>query len=241
MTPTKFLYPILDLATFARGGDPVERAAASAEALRGALRGTGIDFFAVQVRASGANLADRAFLKAARCVVKVFSGSGVPVYVNDRPDVARLAGADGVHLGTGDLPPQDVRAAFSGLAVGLSSHAPGEFRDRLAERPDYLAYGPIFSTATKADAAPAVGLDDLPALAGEARAAGVPVVAIGGIDAARARDVLAAGADAVAVISALFAQDADVAKAARAFADAAPARTAPKGRASGAAVRADPA
>lgn len=137
-----------------------------------------------------------------------------PFYVNDRADVAALAGADGVHLGTTDLPGADARRAFPALRVGLSSHNDAEVDAALAERPDYLAFGPVFGTRSKADAAPTVGLDALRAVVARA---GRPVVAIGGIDLDRAASVRAAGATAGAVIGALVVDDVDVTARARAL------------------------
>jgi thiamine-phosphate pyrophosphorylase len=120
--------------------------------------------------------------------------------VNDRADVALLAGAAGVHVGQEDLPAARARAFLGpGKLIGLSTHNLRQVEEARAEPVDYLAFGPIFPTTTKPDTEPVVGLEGLR----EARRlTGKPLVAIGGITVENAAAVLAAGADAVAVISA---------------------------------------
>ncbi|MDD7969099.1 thiamine phosphate synthase [Actinomycetospora lemnae] len=159
---------------------------------------------AVQVRAPAAT--GRALFDATRAVVAALAGTGVAVIVDDRLDVALAAGADGVHLGRHDVPPaQARRIAGSGLSIGWSVTGPGDLRAADPAVVDLLGIGPVFATATKPDAAPATGLDGLRTLADGARALGVPSVAIGGIDAGNAGDVLAAGVDGLAVSSAIAA------------------------------------
>lgn len=127
------------------------------------------------------------------------------VIVNDRADVARLAGA-GVHVGQDDLSPRDVRAVVGAAAiVGLSTHTVEQMQAAVREPVSYVAIGPAFSTATKATRYDAIGLETVRAAAEVAHAAGLPLVAIGGITLARMRDVVDAGADAVAVIGDLLA------------------------------------
>lgn len=120
------------------------------------------------------------------------------VIVNDRADVAALAGAAGVHLGQEDLPVAAARELL-GLEkiIGLSTHSEAQVEAAVALPVDYLAFGPIFPTATKADARPAVGLGLLKAVR---RLTDKPLVAIGGITPENAAAVLEAGADSVAVI-----------------------------------------
>jgi len=119
--------------------------------------------------------------------------------VNDRADVALLAGAAGVHLGQDDLPVTAARPLLGlGKIIGLSTHNCEQLEAARELPTDYLALGPIFPTATKADTSPDVGLEGL------RRARPLtekPLVAIGGITVENAAAVLAAGADAVAVIS----------------------------------------
>lgn len=116
------------------------------------------------------------------------AAAGVPLFANDRPDLALLAGCDGVHVGQEDLPPSAVRelAARAGrphLRVGVSTHNPAQLEAALAEPIDYVAVGPIFATSSKERPDATVGLDGLAALAARAAEAlpRLPVVAIGGI------------------------------------------------------------
>jgi thiamine-phosphate pyrophosphorylase len=129
--------------------------------------------------------------------------SGVQLIINDRVDVAIAAGASGVHLGQDDLPPEAARKLLGPQAiVGYSTHSVDQAINAIKLPIDYLAIGPIFSTTTKSDTAPVLGLDGLRAVRdaiGE-----FPLVAIGGITLDNARDVIEAGADSVAVISALL-------------------------------------
>jgi len=123
--------------------------------------------------------------------------------VNDRVDVAKAIGADGVHLGQEDLPLADARAILGpGKLIGISTHNLTQATEAEAGGADYIGYGPVFPTATKENPDPAVGVDGLRQVRARVR---VPVVAIGGITAKNAADVRAAGADCVAVISAVLA------------------------------------
>ena len=122
--------------------------------------------------------------------------------VNDRADVACICGADGVHVGQTDLSPAAVRRLVGPSAiVGRSTHDERQAAAACAEPISYLAIGPVFATGTKANPDPAVGLDGVSLAARRAAAAGVPLVAIGGITLERAPEVIAAGADAVAAIA----------------------------------------
>jgi len=118
--------------------------------------------------------------------------------INDRADVAALAGAAGVHLGQGDLPVAAARALLGQeKIIGLSTHNAEQLEAAQGVPADYVALGPIFATTTKADREPVVGLDRLR----ELRAlTDRPLMAIGGITPENAASVLAAGADAVAVV-----------------------------------------
>jgi thiamine-phosphate pyrophosphorylase len=128
---------------------------------------------------------------------------GTQLYMNDRADLAELAGCDGVHVGQMDQPIASVRRHFPRLRVGVSTHSEQEFDRALSERPDYLALGPIFGTVSKRASEPAVGLPELQRLAPRARALSVPVVAIGGIDLERA-PLVAPHAEYAAAIAALL-------------------------------------
>ncbi|MFC6661719.1 thiamine phosphate synthase [Deinococcus multiflagellatus] len=126
---------------------------------------------------------------------------GVPFFINDRVDVAVACGADGVHLGQGDLPPAWAHGLAPGLLVGLSTHAPAQAIAALAEQPAYIAAGPVYATPTKPGRAPA-GLAYIRQVA--ALRPHVPWYAIGGLDAGNMHEVLSAGARRVAVVRAVL-------------------------------------
>jgi thiamine-phosphate diphosphorylase len=196
-----FLYAILDAGRLA--GRP---AAAAAEAL--ARGGAAL----VQLRAK--DVSDRRLLELARSACAGAHRGGALFVVNDRADVARMAGADGVHVGQDDLPPSEARRVVgSDAIVGVSTHSLEQLDEAIAAPVDYVAVGPVYPTASKANPDPVVG----PALVRRARERTErPLVAIGGIDLERAPEVVAAGADGLAVIAALM--DApDLEAAARAF------------------------
>ena len=123
----------------------------------------------------------------------------VTFIVNDRPDVASLAGASGTHVGQEDLSVEEARAVIApGKLVGVSTHNRAQFEQAATTSADYIAVGPIFSTSTKVNPDPVVGAEFIR----EVRAlTDKPIVAIGGITPERAAEVVRAGADAVAVIS----------------------------------------
>ena len=204
------VYPILDAEAFGdRDPGPALRALGAA--------GIGV----VQLRAKG--LGVRALVSWVSAGVRGAAGSGVRVVVNDRADVALLAGADGVHLGQDDLSAGAARRLLGHRAViGLSTHTRGELELATREPADYLAVGPVFDTATKADSAPVISLSGVR----EARDIYVgPLIAIGGISQARIGSVLAAGADGAAVISAVSGDSPhEIADKARALLSAAGAR-----------------
>jgi thiamine-phosphate pyrophosphorylase len=144
-------------------------------------------------------------MQSAREVIEVLRPTGVPVIINDRVDLARALGAQGVHLGQGDTPPAEARAVLGEDAiVGLSITDPEQVKKVDPTVVDYLGAGPIFDTGSKPDAAPALGLEALSQIAGGVR---LPVAAIGGITEANAAAVIRAGADGLAVISAICAAD----------------------------------
>ena len=145
-------------------------------------------------------------LEAADQLMAMAPTNGARIIVNDRADVARLAGASGVHVGQDDLAPDAVRRVVGAdRIVGLSTHSLAQIDHAVTQPIDYLAIGPIFGTASKHTGYDAVGLRLVEEAAKRARPRGLRVVAIGGITLDRAADVIAAGADAVAVISDLLA------------------------------------
>jgi thiamine-phosphate pyrophosphorylase len=158
---------------------------------------------AVQVRAPEATGGD--LVAGTRAVLDAVRGTGVAVVVNDRLDVALAAGADGVHLGRDDVPPEDARrVAGPGLSVGWSVTGPDDL-DVDPGTVDLLGIGPVFATDTKPDAAPPTGIDGLRRLWEDARALGLPAVAIGGIGPDNAGEVLATGVPGLCVSSAIAA------------------------------------
>ena len=145
-----------------------------------------------------------------RAVVRILdyaSCHGAVVIVNDRVDIAKAAGADGVHLGQDDLPPAAAREILGdGKIIGLSTHSMEEFDGALPLPVDYIAVGPIFPTKTAGKTRSALGVGFLKRI-GMGPIPGKPVVAIGGINGENARIALEAGADSVALISALMREE----------------------------------
>ena len=168
---------------------------------------------ATSVQLREKTLDTRAFVERARALKAWLAPRGVPLIVNDRLDVALACDADGVHVGQADMRPEDVRRLMPHAIVGLSIESLAQLPEAERAPVDYYGVSPVFSTATKLDAAPALGLEGLRAIRALTRR---PLVAIGGIAAANAAAVLVAGADGLAVVSALCAA-ADPARAARAL------------------------
>ncbi len=167
--------------------------------LADAYLGAGVRLVQVRVKQAGSG----AFLAWVDAIVAAARPRGALVIVNDRADLARLAAADGVHVGQDDLPADAARRLVGEKAiVGLSTHTADQIEAAAALPIDYLAVGPVYDTGTKETGYRPVGLD----LVREAvrRSRGRPVVAIGGITLERAPAVLAAGAASVAVISDLL-------------------------------------
>jgi thiamine-phosphate pyrophosphorylase len=155
---------------------------------------------ALQIRAK--NRPSGWVLDAASAIVASAHRRHAIAVVNDRADVAALAGADGVHIGQDDLPPVLARRIVGPEAiVGLSTHTREQLDAALAQPVNYVAIGPVFGTKTKATGYDSLGLDPVRRAAELARKRAMPLVAIGGITLERAADVLGAGAIAVAVIS----------------------------------------
>jgi len=148
-------------------------------------------------------LSPREFYEQAKEAVAVAARSGVQLIINDRVDLALAVGAHGVHLGQDDMPPEAARRLLGPNAViGYSTHNVEQAIAATKLPIDYLAIGPIFATTTKSDTAPVLGLEGLRRVR---RAIGAfPLVAIGGITRANAGEVIEAGSDSVAVISAVL-------------------------------------
>ena len=141
-------------------------------------------------------------LRHASVMWEVFDGSGCRLMMNDHADLVGSAGFGGVHVGQGDLSPEDTRRVVGANRwVGVSTHNDEQVRIASETSADYIAVGPVFATGTKLNPEPVVGLEGVR----RARAlTGKPIVAIGGITRENARSVMEAGADSVAVISGLF-------------------------------------
>jgi thiamine-phosphate pyrophosphorylase len=170
---------------------------AAAEPVLGpALRG-GVDM--VQLRDKDAD--DEAILRAAARFRSLCDEHGALFWLNDRPDLACEAGADGVHLGQDDTPVAEARERVGeDTLIGLSTHSPAQFDAALRSGADQLSVGPVWETPTKAGR-PAAGLDYVRYAA--ERGAGVAWFAIGGIDAGNVGEVVAAGAERIVVVRAI--------------------------------------
>lgn len=177
------------------------------EIVKAAVRG-GVTM--VQLREKSAST--RQFLAQALALKTVLRGTGVPLIINDRVDIALAMDADGVHVGQGDLPLAHVRRLLPpGKIIGLSITNAAQISAADAAIADYLGLGPIFAQTTKSDAARPLGIDGFAALRALAPH-GVPCMAIGGIKAEHAGALRAAGAVGLAVVSAIMgAMDAEVA------------------------------
>jgi thiamine-phosphate pyrophosphorylase len=141
----------------------------------------------------------RELLRKSRGLAELLCPQGVTFFVNDRADVANLAGASGVHVGQEDLAVEQARVVIGeAKLVGVSTHNREQFARAAKTTADYIAVGPIFATQTKENPDPVVGLE---LLRQARRLTDKPIVAIGGITLERAAEVIAAGADSVSVIS----------------------------------------
>ncbi len=144
----------------------------------------------------------RQYLESSRELAETLVPRGVSFFVNDRPDVAFLAGASGVHVGQEDLDVEQVRRVVGrGKLVGVSTHNLEQFDRAAASSADYIAVGPVFGTSSKANPDPVVGLAFLRRVRALTEK---PIVAIGGITLERAAAAIEAGADSVAVISGIL-------------------------------------
>jgi len=170
------------------------------EVVAAALRG-GVD--AVQLREKDL---DGGALYRLGCELRALcTAAGAKLLVNDRIDVALACGADGVHLPVRSFDPADARALLgAGKLIGCSTHSRDEAQRAAAGDADYVVLGPIFATPAKRPYGEPLGLDTF---ARVARSIALPVLGIGGIDAASAADVRASGAIGVAVIAAILAAD----------------------------------
>jgi thiamine-phosphate pyrophosphorylase len=144
----------------------------------------------------------RQLLESSCEIASVLALRGVTFFVNDRPDVAFLSGASGVHVGQEDLDVEQARSVVGKeKLVGVSTHNLEQFERAAASSADYIAVGPVYSTSSKANPDPVIGVDFIRKVRGLSQK---PIVAIGGITLERAAEVIEAGADSAAVISGIL-------------------------------------
>lgn len=153
----------------------------------------------VQLREKTAST--RKFLNQALALKPVLASAGIPLIINDRVDIALAAGADGVHLGQSDMPYDAARRLMgSNAIIGLSVETWADVAAAQNLDVAYLGVSPVFATPTKTDTRSPWGLDGLTRIRAYSRHS---LVAIGGLNAANAKEIIRAGADAVAVVSAI--------------------------------------
>ena len=148
----------------------------------------------------------RRMIEEARAVHAVLAGTGAPLVINDRVDVALAAKADGVHVGQDDMPVEDARRLLGGNAIiGLSIKSVAQANAAPLALLDYVGVGGVYGTTSKDNPSPPIGVDGLRAIVAalRARRRDLPICAIAGINAENAAPIIAAGVDGVAVISAL--------------------------------------
>lgn len=174
------VYPILDLDALSAA--QLEPLAVASELLRS-------EPAALQLRAKHASA--RLVLQLLADLKPLCASAGVPLFANDRPDLALIAGVDGVHLGQEDMTCAELRqllGAMEGgrprepLRVGISTHDQAQLAAALGQRPDYVAFGPVFATQSKQNPDPELGLAELSLAHQACQLAGVPLVAIGGVN-----------------------------------------------------------
>ncbi len=192
------LYPIIDVDSLAALKLPVLDYARALLQIRPPL---------VQLRAK--HLSARETLELLRALRPLCPRGTTQLFANDRPDLALLADCDGVHVGQEDLPVAAVREFAPALKIGVSTHSLEQLDAALQARPDYVAFGPVFATESKARPDPVVGVEALAEAARRARAQACGIVAIGGINATNAAK-LAGQPVLAAVIAALLPPDGDL-------------------------------
>lgn len=147
----------------------------------------------------------REFIAEALAVRDFLKSRGIPLIINDRVDIALAVGADGVHLGQGDMPLSMARSILGkSKIIGISAESLRDAVEAESAGADYLGVSPIFATPTKTDTAAPLGLEGLRAIRREVK---LPLVAIGGLNASNAAAVIAGGADGVAVVSTIVAAE----------------------------------
>jgi thiamine-phosphate pyrophosphorylase len=150
------------------------------------------------------------FIREAEAAWRVADQNRVTLIINDRVDIAMAIGASGVHLGQSDLPVEAARSLMKESIIGFSTHTIQQLSAAVKLPIDYLAFGPVFAPAAKSDHEPIVGLDEL--RSAKKLSKDLPLVAIGGVTSANLEAVLDAGADSVALISAVIANPSRIAQ-----------------------------
>ena len=149
------------------------------------------------------DMSTRFFVEEARRMKALTVRFGVPLIINDRIDVALVSGADGIHIGQGDMPYAEARKLMGPRAIiGLSVETWDDVVEAEALDVNYLGVSPVFETPTKTDTKGNWGLEGLARIKAYSRH---PLVAIGGLNASNAKDVVIAGADCIAIVSAICA------------------------------------
>ena len=144
------------------------------------------------------HLTDREILNVSKEILEITKGTPTKYIINDRTDLARIAGADGVHLGQDDISLADAKTILGkDKIVGLSSHSTQQAEIAIAQNPDYIGFGPIYPTPTKVIPDPPVGLDKIEKIVGMTD---IPVVAIGGIDDTNAEKIIYKGAKNICLV-----------------------------------------
>jgi thiamine-phosphate pyrophosphorylase len=195
LTTLPRLYPILDADALARAGVPLATAART-------LYEAGVRWLQYRDKRGS----DAAVAAALRELREVFPAGDAVLLLNDRVHLCAPVGADGVHIGQEDMLPQEARRILGPhRLLGVSTHNATQLSAAIATgAADYLAIGPVFATGSKENADPVVGLAGVKAARASTR---LPLVAIGGITGSNGREVIEAGADSVAVISALLSEN----------------------------------
>lgn len=156
----------------------------------------------VQLREKECNTQE--FIELGQAIKTILRPAGIPLIINDRADIVQVIGADGLHIGQQDMSYADARHLLGSEAIiGLSIENEHQAQESLSfSGLDYIGASPIFATPTKTDTAPALGLDGLRALRNRVGPR-MPIVAIGGIHTTNIQDIIHAGADGIAVVSAI--------------------------------------
>jgi len=176
------------------------RGRSTLEIVQAAVRG-GVT--CVQLREK--NCSAREFIAEATAIQSFLKEHGIPLIINDRLDIAQAIQADGVHLGQNDIPLKMARAIVKdSMLIGISAESLQDAVEAERDGADYIGVSPIYTTATKSDTAPALGLEGLREIR---KAVKIPLVGIGGLNRSNAAEVIGNGADGIAVVSAIVSAD----------------------------------